>query len=180
VLPRLLTDAIASGEVARPDGTLRPLVGNVSRDEARRIYEVVRALKPEVSVEIGLAHGVSALAIAQAMHDNDRGVHHVIDPYQSSRWEGVGVANLRRAGLIDRTRVHEAFSEEVLPAIPSVDFAFIDGSHLFDHALVDFVLVDRRLAVGGVIGFHDLWMPSLQKVLRYVLTNRTCPVAPSS
>ena len=38
--------------------------------------------------------------------------------------------------------------------------------------MVDFVLIDKRLEVGGVIGFHDLWMNALQKLLRYILANR--------
>ena len=56
--------------------------------------------------------------------------------------------------------------------MPKIQFAFIDASHLFDLTLLEFVLVDKILASGGVIGFHDLWMPSLRKVLNYILTNR--------
>ncbi len=172
MLPTVLTEAIASGEVSRPDGTRTPLLANVSIAQAQRLYDLVRALQPEVTIEIGLAHGISAMAIVQALHDNGRGVHHVVDPFQGSSWDGIGLANLERAGLAGRVRFSEAFAEEVVPALPRAGFAFIDASHLFDLTLVEFVLVDKRLEVGGVIGFHDLWMVSLQKVARYVLTNR--------
>ena len=173
MLPALLMDAIASGEVHRPDGTPTPLLGNVTEQQAQRLYDVVRTLRPEATIEIGLAHGISTLAIAQALHDNGHGVHHVVDPYQSAQWEGIGVANLERAGLDDRVRFTEAFPEEAIPTFPPAGFAFIDASHLFDLTLVDFVLVDKRLAIGGVIGFHDMWMASLRKAARYILANRS-------
>jgi Methyltransferase domain len=172
VLPAVLTDAVASGKSVRPDGTSARLTQNVTIEDAERLYDVVRTLQPEATVEIGLAHGISALAITQALDDNGRGMHHVIDPFQSSKWEGIGLANLARAHLDRRVRYYEAFPEEVLPTMPGISFGFIDSSHLFDLTLVDFVLVDKRLEIGGLIGFHDPWMPSQQKVLRYILANR--------
>jgi hypothetical protein len=171
-LPAVLTDAVASRTTFRPDGTSVPLTVGVPLQDAERLYDVVRTLQPDATVEIGLAYGLSALAIAQALDDNGRGVHHVIDPFQSSKFEGIGLANLERAHLDHRVRCYEAFPEEVLPTMPEVGFGFIDSSHLFDLTLVDFVLVDKRLETGGLIGFHDTWMASQQKVLRYILANR--------
>jgi predicted O-methyltransferase YrrM len=171
-LPSVLTDALASGEVHRADDTSVPLHGAVLLDDARRLYDLVKILRPDASVEIGLAQGISALAIAQALEDNAHGVHHVVDPYQSAAWDDIGLTNLRRAGLDGRVRFYEQFVEEVVPTLPPVGFAFVDGSHRFDEAMVDFVLIDKRLEVGGIIGFHDLWMNALQKLLRYILANR--------
>ena len=37
---------------------------------------------------------------------------------------------------------------------------------------MDFILVDKRLDVGGLIGFHDLWLPGVMKAVRYIITNR--------
>ena len=34
------------------------------------------------------------------------------------------------------------------------------------------MLADKKLEIGGVVAFHDLWMPSLQKLVRYILANR--------
>jgi predicted O-methyltransferase YrrM len=171
-LPSVLTDALASGETRRADGTPVALHGAVLLDDARRLYDLARTTQPDATVEVGLAQGISALAIAQGLEDNTHGVHHVIDPYQSVAWDDVGLANLRRAGLDGRVRFYEQFVEEVLPTLPPVGFAFVDGSHRFDEAMVDFVLIDKRLEVGGIIGFHDLWMNALQKLLRYILANR--------
>tara|TARA_B100001093_G_scaffold442696_1_gene444587 strand:+ start:5026 stop:5418 length:393 start_codon:yes stop_codon:yes gene_type:complete len=55
--------------------------------------------------------------------------------------------------------------------LPKLQFAFIDASHLFDLTLCEFLLIDKKLDVGGVVGFHDLWMPSLRKLLDFILAN---------
>jgi predicted O-methyltransferase YrrM len=174
MLPTVLEDAFASGEVLRADGSKTPLHSNVSREEAMRLYNLIRTLDPEVTVEIGLAQGISTLAIAQALLRNGSGGrHYVVDPFQHTDWDGVGLASLDRAGLRDHVEFYEAFPEDAVPGFPTAGFAFIDASHLFDLTILDFVLVDKRLKVGGLIGFHDLWMGSLRKVLRYILANRS-------
>jgi hypothetical protein len=132
---------------------------------------VARAVQPRRSVEIGFAQGISTTAILKGLADNGFGEHHVIDPNQR-HYGNCGLATVAAAGVAGYLRFHEKYAEEVIPQLPGVQFAFIDSSHLFDLTISEFVLVDKKLAVGGVIGFHDLWMPSLQKVLRYVLANR--------
>ena len=171
-LPAVLLDVLDSGIAVNRDGVETPLQGNVSLSDAQRLYDLVRARRPEVTVELGFAHGISALAIAQALEDNGCGTHHVVDPFENSHFEGVGLTSIDRAGLRDRVVFHEAYAEEVVPSLPRTSFAFIDSSHLFDLTLMDFILVDKRLDVGGLIGFHDLWLPGLVKALRYIVTNR--------
>lgn len=170
-LPEVLRSAFKNGTVFGPEGESLPLDSNVSLEEATSLYSVVRRSKPSVSVEVGFAKGVSTLAILQGLADNGHGVHHVIDPFQS-QFGYAGLEMVRRAGLESYFQFHEAFPENVIPNLPEIQFAFIDASHLFDLTLLEFVLVDKKLAAGGVIGFHDLWMPSLRKVLSYILANR--------
>jgi hypothetical protein len=72
-------------------------------------------------------------------------------------------------------RFYQAPSDEVLPQLCAqherFDFAFIDGNHLFDYALVDFFFVDKLLNMGGHIAFDDLWIPAVRKVASFVLKN---------
>jgi len=84
----------------------------------------------------------------------------------------MGMALIERAGLKNRFVFHSALPELVVPTLPAIEFVFIDASHLFDKTIVAFVLSDSKLEIGGVIGFHDLWLPSQQQVLRYIMTNR--------
>ena len=149
-----------------------PLDSNVSLSEAQSLYDMVRTLGATHTAEVGLAKGISAMAICKALDDNNQGHHDVMDPFQAN-YGNAGVAMLHRAGLDKRVTFHRAFAEEVFPSLQELDFVFIDASHLFDLTLVEFVLADKKLRTGGVIAFHDMWMPSLRKVLRYVLTNRS-------
>lgn len=171
-LPHILQTSLSEKMVFVPSGEKIPLSSNVSLEEAATLYEVVRELRPTTSAETGFAHGISALSIMQALEDNGCGSHHVIDPFQA-KWGNAGLVMAERAGLASRLHFYEKFVEEVIPSLPRLQFSFIDSSHLFDLTIVEFALIDKQLDVGGVIGFHDLWMPSLQKALRYILSNRS-------
>jgi hypothetical protein len=170
-LPQVLVDAFTEKQVIGSNGKKTPLHSNIAFAEAEMLYRVVRAVKPCVSVEVGLAQGISALAILQALADNGAGVHHVIDPFQEE-YGDVGLAMVARAGLDSRLQFHRKFAEEVIPSLPRLQFGFIDSSHLFDLTIEEFVMVDRKLDVGGMLAFHDMWMNSLQTFLRHVLANR--------
>jgi predicted O-methyltransferase YrrM len=172
LLPVALQKVFATQTVANERGEARPLSDNVASEEAVKLYRVVNVLRPKLSAEIGFAQGISTTAILQALADNDTGKHHVIDPNQSQQYENCGLSLVRQARLAEWMVFHENFAEEVIPSLSELQFAFIDSSHLFDLTVSEFVLLDKKLSVGGVIGFHDLWMPSLRKVLRYILSNR--------
>lgn len=171
VLPPILRQVFADKQTRNADGQPVPLHSNISEAEAEQLYAAVQALKPRHTLEVGLAQGISATAILQALADGGVGTHHVMDPFQE-RFENAGLAMVERAGLSGHLDFHRAYAEEVVPRLPVVEFAFIDSSHLFDLTLLEFVLVDKKLATGGVIAFHDLWMPSIQAAVRYILSNR--------
>lgn len=175
----VLQSVFAQKCVFLPSGEKTALHSNVSPEEALALYTVVRETRPAVSAEVGFAQGISALSILQALEENGLGEHHVVDPFQS-QYGYAGVTMVERAGLEKRLRFYETFAEHVLPDLPPIQFAFIDASHLFDLSLVEFVLVDKKLEVGGLIGFHDMWMASLQKLLRYILSNRSYRIAPQA
>jgi len=170
-LPKILLEVLTTKRVFARDGTTHPLESNVSYSEALELYTAARYLRPEFSVEIGLAHGVSALAILAGVAANGMGHHYLIDPLQSN-YGYCGETMIQRAGYHDLHTFLEQFPEEALPALPPIKFAFIDSSHLFDLTLLEFVLIDKKLEVGGVVALHDTWMPSIQAVLRFVLANR--------
>jgi predicted O-methyltransferase YrrM len=172
-LPQVLVEMVGRGEVVTPGGEVVPAHSGVSLDEALVLYRLVRERRPAVTLEIGFAMGHSGLAILKALEDNGAGTHHAIDPAQTAAWHGIGLAVADRAGLRHRLVLHEAFPEEILPSLPRPQLAFIDGAHLFDLVLLDFVLTDKRLEVGGLVVFHDTWMPAVQAALRYVVANRS-------
>jgi predicted O-methyltransferase YrrM len=167
----ILREIFSEKAVLNDRGEKVELQSNVSAHETALLHAAVRELRPGASVEVGFAQGISTLAILDAIKVNGAGHHHVIDPFQK-HYGNAGCAMVARAALNSHYSFHERHADEVIPALPPLQFAFIDSSHLFDLTLCEFVLVDRKLDVGGVIGFHDLWMPSQQAVIRYILANR--------
>jgi len=172
-LPDALLAAYRTGHVPTAAGREVRFDSNISQQQATALYDVVLELKPQLSVEVGLALGASTAVILQALADGGQPAkHHVLDPFQETDWHGAGLEMIRRTGFEHLCAFHSAYAEEVVPGLGPLDFAFIDASHLFDFTLTEFVLCDKKLRVGGLIGFHDLWMGAQQKLLRFILTNR--------
>lgn len=171
-----------SGPVPAIDcAVLRRIYGDPSVDSltspahAEALYGQVRRQRPEVVVEIGMAHGGSTLAILTALRENGSGRLMSIDPYQrDGTWRGL--EHVAEAGLGDR---HELVERPDYLALPSmlerglrVDLAYIDGWHTFDYTLLDFFYLDRMLPVGGTVGFNDCHYPSVAHVLSFVRGHR--------
>jgi hypothetical protein len=114
-LPQILLEIFDTNRVFARNGTAHPLQSNVSLAEALELYTAVRNLRPEFSVEIGLAHGVSALAILAPIAANGTGYHYLIDPFQSN-YGYCGETMIQRAGYHDLHTFLERFPEEALPA----------------------------------------------------------------
>jgi len=161
-----------------------PVHSEISEEDGLFLQDLVRKVDPMVTLEVGLAFGISALYICDALRIREGTRHIAIDPYQRDNdgvwgsWgNGIGIANLSRAGFGDIVQVIEKPSHLALPQLEmarqDVDFAFIDGNHNFDFTLVDFFYIDHILRVGGVVAFDDAFIPRVKKVLRYIATN--CP-----
>ena len=166
-----IEELFRSGVLHTPGGDEVAIRSSVTAEEAKLLYRVVRKIKTRYSLEVGMGQGVSTLSIVQALEDNERGHHYVFDPMESS-FDDVGPETIRRAGLGHRMTFYREYFEGKYAELPSVKFAFIDASHLFDLTIMAFALVDRRLGLGGIVGFHDTRLPSQQKVIRYILNNR--------
>lgn len=178
----VLENILATGYAHSPQGAAVKLHSHVLREEGEFLQRLISVIKPQTSLEIGLAMGVSALFICEALAQLPAARHIIVDPAQHSpeSWQGIGLHNLKTAGYAEMVEFYELPAHLALPPLLAagrrVDFAFIDGAHLFDYALVDFFLVDKLLRVGGIVAFDDLWMPSIQRLCRYIITNRSYSV----
>jgi predicted O-methyltransferase YrrM len=174
---QLIDRIYETSKVEAADGSLRDAFPEaLPEPHARDLARLVRDLGLVRTLETGMAYGLSTLAICGVHEERDDGEHIAIDPHQSSDWQGIGLLNLDRAGLSHRARVIEARSDEALPRLRDqgvrIDFALVDGLHLFDAAIVDFFHADRMLDVGGVVVFHDTWMPAIAQAAQFVRANR--------
>jgi predicted O-methyltransferase YrrM len=170
---RILSEIYETSTTKDASGTGTVKVhGYISLSEGQFLQKLVGQLDPTVTLEVGLGFGVSALFICDALNIRNETQHIIIEPKQ---WEGVGIANLRRAGYGDIVRLIEAPSYRALPELERlgqrIDFAFIDGWHTFDFCLLDFFYIDRMLNVGGIVAVDDADWPAVRKVCRFVETN---------
>lgn len=172
-IDNLLNNIIKSQKVYTIDNEEVKLHSNISAKEGEFLKKVVNNLSPKKLIEIGCAYGVSSLYLCSALSESsNRASLIIIDPYQSTEWENIGITNLNRVN-VDYFHLLEKPSEVVLPELlikgEKFDFAFIDGWHTFDHVLIDFFYLNKMLNIGGVIVFDDVDYPSVNKLINYIV-----------
>jgi predicted O-methyltransferase YrrM len=174
----VLAKILESGSFVGPAGQIITVRAHISETQGEMLQRIIAETKPRVSLEVGLAYGVSALFICDALKMVGGERHIVIDSHQMTEvWDGgAGLRNLKAAGYESLIDFYGEESQRALPKLEArgerIDFAFIDGAHTFDHALVDFFYVDRMLEVGGIVAFDDVGFPCIEKVCRFILKNR--------
>ena len=134
------------------------------------IYDICRSMKSQKTLEIGLAYGFSTMYFLAAQQN---GAHHTaIDPFIFDWWHGIGLQNVKDVGK--EIRLIQEVSLTALPKLfqEKFDVIFIDGNHRFDDVLTDFFLCSMLCPIGGHIMLDDMWMPSIQKVVSFIRSNR--------
>jgi len=183
----IIEEIYRKGIVRDELGNEYELHSSIDRSEGEFIHQLISS-DPEIrkTLEVGCAYGLSSLYICSALSDRDSAKHIIIDPFQHASWHGIGISNLRRAG-ISFFELIEQPSEFILPEIArnepaTFDMIFIDGWHTFDHTLLDLFYANRLLKVGGYIVIDDCNWPSIAKAVSYVskypayqLANQTLP-----
>jgi len=127
-------------------------------------------------IEIGLAYGSSALAIAEALIANgsDAARHVIIDAYQE-QFHGSGWAAITEAGLAGICRLVQERSQTALPRLLgdgfSADAGFVDGSHIFHNVFVDLFYLRELVRPGGMLILDDCSYLSVATAVRYFEVN---------
>jgi len=146
----------------------------VDRAEGRFLQEIIEDLKPQRTLEIGCAYGVSTLYICEAAAALPAFTQHiVIDPYQRTQWRGIGLQHVVDAGYGFLVDFREEPSELVLPRLVNagvpLDFAFVDGWNTFAQVFTEFYYLKRLMRPGGVIAFRDANRSLVDQAIRHAL-----------
>jgi len=140
------------------------------------LRDLLLAEKPGTVLEIGLAYGSSALAIAEALAaaGSDNARHVIIDAYQQ-HFHGSGWAAITGAGLARLCSLVEERSQIALPRLLADGFAadavFVDGSHIFHNVFVDLFYLRELVRPGGLVVLDDCSCPSVATAARYFEVN---------
>jgi predicted O-methyltransferase YrrM len=155
-------------------GKVHYLHSEVDHEEGALLFNTIRDdLGIVKTLEVGCGFGLSSLHICKALSSRTGASHTIIDPFQTTQWDGVGVKHLEEAGIRFFNLV-EAKSEFALPRILEqgegrFDFIFIDGWHTFDHTLLDCFYATRLLRVGGYLAIDDVIFNAVRRVIDFLL-----------
>jgi predicted O-methyltransferase YrrM len=157
------------------DGEEVKLTSAISPAEGFHLYDLIKRNKYKNILEIGMANGLSALYITQALHENGGNKLISIDPFQSTQWKSAGVQNLQNANL---DKYHELIEKKDYIALPELlaqnkefDLIFIDGMHLFDYTLIDVFYSILLCRIGGIIVIDDILHKAPTKVIKFIDVN---------
>ena len=131
------------------------------------LYALVRGLRPERALEIGVRWGGSARIISNAMEDNGAGQIVGLDPDNTVFRPGA-------AELHGRYRFCVGYSPQDVPRAVAMldgplDFAFIDALHTHDASYADFKAVIPFMAPGAHILLHDTYHQGIDAAVREVI-----------
>jgi predicted O-methyltransferase YrrM len=156
---------------------------SIERAQGEALRDLAIAEEAERTIEVGLALGMSALFLCQAVLP--RGGRHVaIDPFQAKSWNGAGLRTLREAGVEELVEVIEEESQLALPRLVGegreFDFAFVDGDHRFEGVFLDLYFMTRLVKPRGLVVVDDMWMPAVRMAVAYVERNLDVTLVPDA
>lgn len=175
VIERVLRDGKV---VAHSDNSINdifPIAINAAQGEALRNWVIKE--KAAQTIEIGLAWGVGALHICEGLLMNgDQNAHHIaLDPFQGTSFKNCALQLLEEAGVARLVKHNAEESQIALPRFVSegqqFDFAFVDGSHLFDRVFLDLIYLGRLVRPEGVIFADDYQAPAVAKAVSFCMNN---------
>ncbi|TLD81377.1 class I SAM-dependent methyltransferase [Helicobacter sp. MIT 11-5569] len=134
----------------------------VKKEKAREIFEIFKALKPKVILELGTCCGFSSSYMSYFAQDSK-----IYTIEGSKSVAEIAKENHREFGL-KNIEVSVGRFDSVLPnlldKIKPIDFAFIDGHHDKKATLAYFKQISPFMCRGGVMLFDDIaWSVGMQE-----------------
>ncbi len=87
-------------KVTGKSGVEITLHSEIDPDEGAFIHRIIsQDANISKTLEVGCAYGLSSLHICDALSSRSNPQHIIVDPFQYSKWDGVGIRNLEEAGI---------------------------------------------------------------------------------
>ena len=101
------TQTVTDGAQVYPATNTQGHAMHIDRAEAALIQRVIADVCPTTTLEVGMAYGVSTLTMCEAIANLPHIATHIaIDPHQGTKWRGIGLHNVRAAGLAGKLRAY--------------------------------------------------------------------------
>jgi len=159
----------------RPDFFRDPMEGQMTPEERRTLYEIVRKERPETVFEIGTwKGGGSTYILSSALYHNCRGILYTIESMREFYEHSITLYDKTFRFLKPCVRFHFGNSIEVYPAIlekiEKVDVLFLDGAEDDQQTLKEYRLFESKLHRGSIVMCHD-WKTLKTKAIRPIFTD---------
>lgn len=147
----------------------------------RLLYGLTRAVKPQIVVETGVAHGVSTAFILQALRENGAGRLHSIDLPPLAVDADRFVGTLVPEDIRDRWTLHRGSVQRLLPrvlrSVGHVGLFVHDSLHTYAHMMWELQSVTPFLEAGAAVVMDDVhrnaafgdWVGTIQPRLSLVM-----------
>jgi predicted O-methyltransferase YrrM len=115
------------------------------------VGSLVAMIQPKRALEIGVFQGETSLEIIKNMPADSYFAGIDIEDFRTHNWVGTqnrGCAFDFIQGSSTDTRTYSTFADKF-------DFIFVDSMHHWQHILPEWKIVEKWLAPGGVIAYHD-------------------------
>lgn len=134
---------------ADKERVFQPICG---KDYFLTLSQLHKTLLPKIYFEIGTATGLSLnIAACESV---------AVDPFFQLKQDVLGMKP--RLLLIQKTS-DDFFNNDAMFVFRNskIDMAFLDGMHLFEYALRDFINTEKHMASNGIIVLHDCLPPDI-------------------
>ena len=168
----MLEEILSSNQVKDEQGNVHVLHSHTRRGQCEFLQKMVKEAKPLHSLEVGLAYGISTLAILDELKNSGNPYHHiVIDPFQDD-WQNVGLLNIERAGFSNHVTFERKFSDQVIPKLYydnyRIQFAYIDSTKVLDIFMPAVYFINKILDIGGIMVLDDCGFPGIRILVRFL------------
>ena len=141
-----------------------------SRRSARPLSKAYALARPTVTLEIGMAWGMSTLSILSAQCERCRRFRSTRGhrSLASRHYRRAALLSLERAGAEALIEFHHQPSVSRAPQAcgPQLDFVFVDGAHHASRVFCDLWPLHPLLRPGSVVVVDDVWFDDIQRACR--------------
>jgi predicted O-methyltransferase YrrM len=125
------------------------------------LFKIINYYKPKILVELGTSLGIGASYMALA---NSAATLHTIEGSAAIAEEAKNNFNfLNINNVVQYTGTFAQTLPQLLTALQTIDFLFIDGHHAYEPTLQYFELCKPYLSKNAIVIFDDIyWSPGMQ------------------